>query len=168
MGRARSRVGPRLSGLCRVAAVLCETAATALPGALCDRRRLRLPDHPAVGAPPERGGTANRGVHSCRPVIWQGGRWRSQPPARLHADTERPKHGTGQRGPWPGARLSSVSARSGEALHHRPLPDRPGQSLFLGHSYGALLGTQILFTEPGMFNGYVLGSPSLWYDKRHA
>jgi predicted alpha/beta superfamily hydrolase len=44
----------------------------------------------------------------------------------------------------------------------------PARALFLGHSYGALLGTQILFTEPGMFNGYVLGSPSLWYDKRHA
>ncbi|MBC9902850.1 alpha/beta hydrolase [Achromobacter xylosoxidans] len=44
----------------------------------------------------------------------------------------------------------------------------PARTLFLGHSYGALLGTQILFTEPGMFNGYVLGSPSLWYDKRHA
>lgn len=43
----------------------------------------------------------------------------------------------------------------------------PGQRLFLGHSYGALLGTQILFTDPAMFDGYILGSPSLWYDKRH-
>lgn len=43
-----------------------------------------------------------------------------------------------------------------------------GRALFLGHSYGALLGTQILFTEPSLFNGYILGSPSLWYDKRHA
>ena len=41
------------------------------------------------------------------------------------------------------------------------------QKLFLGHSYGALLGTQILFTEPALFDGYILGSPSLWYDKRH-
>lgn len=43
----------------------------------------------------------------------------------------------------------------------------PGRSILLGHSYGALLATQILFSEPGMFGGYVLGSPSLWYDKRH-
>lgn len=43
----------------------------------------------------------------------------------------------------------------------------PQHRLFLGHSYGALLGAQILFTEPGMFSGYILGSPSLWYDKRH-
>lgn len=42
------------------------------------------------------------------------------------------------------------------------------RSFFLGHSYGALLGAQILFTEPGLFSGYILGSPSLWYDKRHA
>jgi predicted alpha/beta superfamily hydrolase len=44
----------------------------------------------------------------------------------------------------------------------------PVRAVFLGHSYGALLGTQILFTEPGLFSGYILGSPSLWYDKRHA
>ncbi|MHC3906984.1 alpha/beta hydrolase [Achromobacter marplatensis] len=44
----------------------------------------------------------------------------------------------------------------------------PGRTIFLGHSYGALLGTQILFTEPGLFSSYILGSPSLWYDKRHA
>jgi predicted alpha/beta superfamily hydrolase len=44
----------------------------------------------------------------------------------------------------------------------------PARALFLGHSYGSLLGVQILFTDPGMFSGYLLGSPSLWYDKRHA
>lgn len=38
------------------------------------------------------------------------------------------------------------------------------QRLFLGHSYGALLGTQILFTQPDLFSGYVLGSPSYWFD----
>jgi len=43
----------------------------------------------------------------------------------------------------------------------------PRHALFLGHSYGALLGAQILFTDPGMFGGYILGSPSLWYDKHH-
>ncbi|MDQ8032699.1 MAG: alpha/beta hydrolase-fold protein [Bordetella sp.] len=44
----------------------------------------------------------------------------------------------------------------------------PSRAIFLGHSYGALLGSQILFTEPGLFSSYILGSPSLWYDKRHA
>lgn len=36
--------------------------------------------------------------------------------------------------------------------------------LLLGHSYGGLLGAQILFSEPALFSGYVLGSPSFWYD----
>ncbi|KRE00319.1 esterase [Bosea sp. Root381] len=43
----------------------------------------------------------------------------------------------------------------------------PARSLFVGHSYGALLGTQILFSEPGLFSGYILGSPSFWFDRRH-
>lgn len=43
----------------------------------------------------------------------------------------------------------------------------PAQRVLLGHSYGGLLGAQILFTDPAMFSSYVLGSPSLWYDKRH-
>ena len=36
--------------------------------------------------------------------------------------------------------------------------------LLLGHSYGSLLAAQILFTQPDLFAGYVLGSPSFWYD----
>jgi uncharacterized protein len=44
----------------------------------------------------------------------------------------------------------------------------PSRTMFLGHSYGALLGLQIMFTDPDMFSGYILGSPSLWYDRRVA
>jgi predicted alpha/beta superfamily hydrolase len=43
----------------------------------------------------------------------------------------------------------------------------PARRFLLGHSYGGLLGAQILFTDPAMFHGYILGSPSFWYDKRH-
>jgi predicted alpha/beta superfamily hydrolase len=43
----------------------------------------------------------------------------------------------------------------------------PARRVLLGHSYGGLLGAQILFTDPAMFHGYVLGSPSFWFDKRH-
>ena len=43
----------------------------------------------------------------------------------------------------------------------------PARRVLLGHSYGGLLGAQILFTDPGLFHAYVLGSPSFWYDKRH-
>lgn len=40
------------------------------------------------------------------------------------------------------------------------------RKVFIGHSYGSLLGLQALFTEPAMFDSYILGSPSLWYGKR--
>jgi predicted alpha/beta superfamily hydrolase len=38
------------------------------------------------------------------------------------------------------------------------------RKVFAGHSYGSLLGAHILFTEPAMFEHYILGSPSLWFD----
>lgn len=40
----------------------------------------------------------------------------------------------------------------------------PDQRIFWGHSYGGLLGAHILFTDPGMFRTYLLGSPSFWYE----
>ncbi|MBC6982349.1 alpha/beta hydrolase [Caulobacter sp. 17J80-11] len=43
----------------------------------------------------------------------------------------------------------------------------PARRVLLGHSYGGLLGAQILLTDPTLFHGYVLGSPSFWYDQRH-
>ncbi|NGM52217.1 alpha/beta hydrolase [Caulobacter sp. 602-2] len=43
----------------------------------------------------------------------------------------------------------------------------PARRVLLGHSYGGLLGAQILFTDPTLFHAYVLGSPSFWFDKRH-
>lgn len=38
------------------------------------------------------------------------------------------------------------------------------RKVFAGHSYGSLFGVDVLTTEPGLFQAYVLGSPSLWYD----
>lgn len=43
----------------------------------------------------------------------------------------------------------------------------PTRRVLLGHSYGGLLGAQIMFTDPGLFRAYVLGSPSFWFDRRH-
>jgi predicted alpha/beta superfamily hydrolase len=43
----------------------------------------------------------------------------------------------------------------------------PARRVLLGHSYGGLLGAQVLFTEPELFSGYVLGSPSFWFDQGH-
>jgi predicted alpha/beta superfamily hydrolase len=38
------------------------------------------------------------------------------------------------------------------------------RKVFVGHSYGSLLGLQLLLTSPDAFEYYILGSPSLWYD----
>lgn len=42
----------------------------------------------------------------------------------------------------------------------------PQRKLFVGHSYGALLGAQILLTQPDTFDTYILSSPSLWFDDK--
>ncbi|UVW27347.1 alpha/beta hydrolase [Massilia sp. H6] len=38
------------------------------------------------------------------------------------------------------------------------------RKIFVGHSYGSLLGLQLLLSAPRSFEHYILGSPSLWYD----
>ncbi|MGO4382476.1 alpha/beta hydrolase [Pseudoduganella sp. RAF53_2] len=49
------------------------------------------------------------------------------------------------------------------AAHYRADMNR---KVFIGHSYGSLLGLQLLLTNTGCFEHYILGSPSLWYDRR--
>jgi predicted alpha/beta superfamily hydrolase len=38
--------------------------------------------------------------------------------------------------------------------------------IFVGHSFGGLLGSYILVNRPNVFDHYIIGSPSLWYDDR--
>lgn len=38
--------------------------------------------------------------------------------------------------------------------------------VFVGHSFGGLLGSYILVNRPEIFNHYIIGSPSLWYDNK--
>lgn len=40
------------------------------------------------------------------------------------------------------------------------------KKVFVGHSFGGLLGVYILFNKPTLFTDYIIGSPSLWYDNR--
>ena len=40
------------------------------------------------------------------------------------------------------------------------------EKIYAGHSYGGLLGVHMLLTDPGMFEHYILGSPSLQFDSR--
>lgn len=39
-----------------------------------------------------------------------------------------------------------------------------GRKLFVGHSYGSLLGLDLVLSAPRTFDHYILGSPSLWFD----
>ena len=41
----------------------------------------------------------------------------------------------------------------------------PKRRIYVGHSYGSLLGLQALLDRPKTFCHYILGSPSLWFDK---
>jgi predicted alpha/beta superfamily hydrolase len=40
------------------------------------------------------------------------------------------------------------------------------RKVYVGHSYGSLLGLQLLLSAPRSFEHYILGSPSLWFDGR--
>lgn len=40
------------------------------------------------------------------------------------------------------------------------------RKVYVGHSFGGLFGSYLLLTKSGMFRSYILGSPSLWFDKR--
>lgn len=42
-------------------------------------------------------------------------------------------------------------------------PTDPRERGYWGDSLGGLFGTWVLFTNPGTFNRYILGSPSLWW-----
>lgn len=39
------------------------------------------------------------------------------------------------------------------------------RKVFVGHSYGSLLGLELLLSRPTTFEHYILGSPSLWFDR---
>jgi len=45
--------------------------------------------------------------------------------------------------------------------HYRTGPDR----MLIGQSLGGLLATEVLFKRPGLFNRYMIVSPSLWWDQ---
>lgn len=38
------------------------------------------------------------------------------------------------------------------------------RKVFAGHSLGGLFGSYVLLTKPAMFQTYILGSPSFWFD----
>lgn len=42
----------------------------------------------------------------------------------------------------------------------------PARRTLVGQSYGGLFGLWVLFTEPGLFESYLLTSPSIWYAEK--
>ncbi len=43
----------------------------------------------------------------------------------------------------------------------------PTRKVFVGHSYGGLLGAELLLRYPDSFDSYIISSPSLWFDQKH-
>lgn len=41
---------------------------------------------------------------------------------------------------------------------------QPEHRTYVGNSLGGLFGAYLLFHQPDMFNSYILGSPSVWFD----
>jgi predicted alpha/beta superfamily hydrolase len=61
------------------------------------------------------------------------------------------------------------------ALHEEVMPAvedrlgaRPSARVLAGHSFGGLFGLYTLFHQPRLFDGYLLVSPSIWWDDRIA
>jgi predicted alpha/beta superfamily hydrolase len=105
-----------------------------------------------VGLSYARGDT---GVYSRRrdytPTLPTGGNYRSDMPGRAPAFGEADAYAgfiTGQVFPL-------IAAHYRADMHRK---------VFIGHSYGSLLGAQILLSAPRSFEHYILGSPSLWFD----
>ena len=95
------------------------------------------------------------GVYSRRrdytPTVPRKHSYRSDMPGRPLALGEAPAY----------ARFLTDQVLPLVAKHYRADMKR---KFFVGHSYGSLLGLQILFDKPRTFEYYILGSPSLWYD----
>lgn len=77
-----------------------------------------------------------------------------------------------------GAHSLEAQKHSGEALKYIqfiekevfPLINKEyrvddNNKIYIGHSFGGLLGAYILLVKPELFQKYIIGSPSLWYDK---
>jgi predicted alpha/beta superfamily hydrolase len=95
------------------------------------------------------------GVYSRRrdytPTLPKNGNYRSDMPGRAAAFGEADAY----------AAFISSQVFPFIAAHYRADMHR---KVFIGHSYGSLLGVQILLSAPRSFEHYILGSPSLWFD----
>lgn len=96
------------------------------------------------------------GVHSRRrdytPTVPRNHAYRPDMPGRAPAFGEAAAYG----------RYLTGTVLPFVAKHYRADLQR---TVFIGHSYGSLLGLQVMFDQPGAFQHFILGSPSLWFDR---
>lgn len=115
-------------------------------------KHARMEEVIVVGLSYARGDT---GVYSRRrdytPTVPRLSEYRSDMPQRRPAFGEAPAY----------ARFMSTEVFPLIARQYRADMQR---KIFVGHSYGSLLGLQVLLSEPRTFEHYILGSPSLWFD----
>jgi predicted alpha/beta superfamily hydrolase len=60
---------------------------------------------------------------------------------------------------------TATTSRPGSSPHRRQLPRRHAAGDLHRPFYGGLFGAYVLLTKPGLFRNYILGSPSLWFDR---
>jgi predicted alpha/beta superfamily hydrolase len=75
----------------------------------------------------------------------------------------KPGRYTGDRYGEAGAYLAYVEEKVFPLIAANYRADMSRKTL-VGHSYGSVFGLYTLFKRPGLFQNYVLGSPSLWFD----
>ncbi len=77
--------------------------------------------------------------------------------------------------PQIGVRLAAHEVGKAEQFRHwlasAVLPSlrerfAPSHVTFVGHSFSALFGLHVLFSQPDLFDSYLLASPSVWWDDR--
>lgn len=99
--------------------------------------------------------TGDTGVHSRRrdytPSVPRGHTYRADMPGRAPVFGEAAAYGR-----FIVNQLFPVIAEQYRADMQR--------KVFVGHSYGSLLGLQLMLSQPRSFEHYILGSPSLWFD----
>jgi pimeloyl-ACP methyl ester carboxylesterase len=65
-----------------------------------------------------------------------------------------------------GARFQSFLTEELRPFLEAKYPLDPEKAILFGHSFGGLFAANVLAESPDEFNGYVIGSPSVWIDKQ--
>lgn len=64
-----------------------------------------------------------------------------------------------------GARFQRFLTQELRPLIEARYPVDPARAILAGHSLAGLFATHVLLNDPKIFDGYIIGSPSLWADR---